>query len=326
MVRVKYLSIVFPVLLTLLGTNAQQTKKFFRKDYTYLTTTEAFYKIHTIGRTWSEAKQRCEMEGASLFYAGSDDEANDVISWWNQTQPFFALWVGITDFLVMDVYETIDCRPILEVYSNWGPGEPNNAGGVEDCVQLYRNGNLNDDNCGKKYPFICRKTLESLQWNTECNLPDTDYIYNEALEACYKFHIDPKNWTEAVTVCNAEQSYLAVINSQMEADYLVKLTEDAKKDKVSGLSVTGAVSLGFHNRDGGGWKTIKCSPLEDCGYAEWGNQQPDGGTNDTCGSMFYNGRLNDVACHHKLFYICEHDVRNKTLSEPLDEAFNQYTT
>ncbi|XP_049867542.1 secretory phospholipase A2 receptor-like [Pectinophora gossypiella] len=321
MIGTKCVSILFLVLLTFLEANAQLSKRFFRKDYTYLITTEAFYKIHTVHRTWAEAKQRCEMEGASLFYAETDDEANDVISWWNQTQPFYWVYVGISDLLAQEVYETIDGRPVLDVYSNWGPGEPNNAGGVEDCVILRRDGTLNDDRCDKKYPFICKKSLNTLQWNNECDMPNQDYVYNDALGRCYKFHTDPKNWTEAITYCSAEQSYLAIINSQVEDDYLVKLTEDAKKDGVSGLSLIGAVYLGFHNVDGTGWKTIKGTPLEDTGYPKWGNQQPDGGTNETCGSMFYTGQLNDVSCHHKMFYICEHDIKN--LSGAIDERFNQ---
>lgn len=43
----------------------------------------------------------------------------------------------------------------------------------------------------------------------------------------------------------------------MEADHLVKITADTPKDKVTGDFLSGAVHLGFHNKDSDGWKTIK---------------------------------------------------------------------
>lgn len=65
------------------------------------------------------------------------------------------------------------------------------------------------------------------------------------------------NWTDAHAMCSVEQSYLAIINTQAEADYLVKITEEAPKSKVKGNFLSGAVYLGYHNRDNDGWKTIK---------------------------------------------------------------------
>ncbi|KAH9645904.1 hypothetical protein HF086_010103 [Spodoptera exigua] len=193
----------------------QRNKKFFRKDYKYLEEVEGFYKIHTLHKTWSEAKRACALEGASLFYPENDDEAHAVLSFWNATQPYRL--------------------PVSDVYNNWGPGEPNDAGGVEDCVILRQDGTLNDDQCNKKFPFICKKSLQSLEWNQRCNFPN----------------------------------------------------------------------LG--------------TSLDDTGYTCWGTNQPDGGEKEQCGSMFYNGLLNDISCGTRAFFICEHEV--DTLSSALDDRF-----
>lgn len=83
-----------------------------------------------------------------------------------------------------------------------------------------------------------------------------DYIFNEEIGRCYKFHQTPKNWTDAYSVCSAEQSYLAVINTQAEADLLVRLTEIKTRDKVAGNYLSGAVHLGFHNRLNEGWQAV----------------------------------------------------------------------
>lgn len=59
--------------------------------------------------------------------------------------------------------------------------------------------------------------------------------------------------------------------------------------------------------------------LVNSGYSKWGNQQPDGGDNETCGAMFYNGLLQDLKCDLKCFFICEHDVAN--LSNVFDDRY-----
>ncbi|KAF9790180.1 hypothetical protein SFRURICE_010840 [Spodoptera frugiperda] len=202
--------------------DGQRDKKFFRKDYKYLEAVEGFYKIHTLHKTWPEAKRVCALEGASLFYPENDDEAHAVLSFWNATQPYRWVYVGISDLIVKGVFETID-------------GEPNDAGGVEDCVILRQDGTLNDDQCTKKFPFICKKSLQSLEWNQRCNFPN----------------------------------------------------------------------LG--------------TALDDTGYTCWGTNQPDGGDLEQCGSMFYNGLLNDISCDTRAFFICEHEV--DSLSSSLDDRF-----
>ncbi|KAJ2937902.1 hypothetical protein O0L34_g18725 [Tuta absoluta] len=309
---VSHLVVLFVVSCVVFA-NGQQDKKFFRNDYTYLDATKSFYKLHTVFRTWEEANKRCLMEGASLFYAENDQEASEVIDFWNKTQAYDKIYVGITDLVLKDNFQTVDGKSILDVYNNWRIGEPNNNGGGENCVSLFRDGTLNDDACDNKTPFICKKELKDVQWNNECDLPRTDYNLNQTLDRCYKFHSDPKNWTEAMAICNAEQSYLAIINSQEEADYFVDLIAREKKDNAPGLTLSGAVYLGFHNRLGDGWKTIQGQTLEEAGYS-WseGTSQPDGKGNETCGSMFYTGQLNDLGCFDRIFFICEHEIGKAT--------------
>lgn len=84
-----------------------------------------------------------------------------------------------------------------------------------------------------------------------------DYKYDENLGRCYKFHLNPLTWRDALEACDAEQSYLAIINSEEEAKHLVNLTENAPKDKVTGWYLRGAVHLGFtYDTSEEGWRTI----------------------------------------------------------------------
>ncbi|XP_028037911.1 C-type mannose receptor 2-like [Bombyx mandarina] len=312
----------FPILflLTLLPSeliHGQRENKFFRKDYTYIESTESFYKIHTLFKKWVDAKKTCEMEGATFFYPDDKFEFDAVTTYWNTTQPFEWISIGISAQMAKGVFETVDGVSIMDVYNKWKPGEPNDSHNNEDCVVIHRNdGLMNDDDCAKSFPFICKKTLASLEWNVNCDIPNTDYAYSDVLGRCYKMYLTPMTWSEAYRVCSADQSYLAIINTKEEADHLVNMTRLAPKDKVRGKYLAGAVFLGFHNKNKDGWTTIKGGALDNSGYTQWGNGQPDGGDKELCGSMFYNGQLNDISCTQTCLFICEHDV-----SSTFDERF-----
>ncbi|KAI5646938.1 lectin c-type domain-containing protein [Phthorimaea operculella] len=298
-------------------TNAQQDKLFFRKDYTYLSDTESFYKIHTLPTTWQEAKKKCGAEGAVLWHPKDEDEVDTVIAFWNQTQQqnIAKVFVGLSDLFTEGVFLTVDGQSTLDVYSNWGVGQPDNYEGIEHCVQIRWDRTLNDAPCNGKYRYICKKALKDLQWNKDCNFSRTDYVFSETLNRCYKFHSVPKNWTEAVSMCHAEQSYLAVINSQAEADFLVRLATKHHDDEAPGLTLRGQILSGFHNRLGEGWKTVKGEDLEASGYTAWRPSEPSG--DGLCGAFtfkkiwsFSPGHLNDSACDFCGFFVCEHEITN----------------
>ncbi|CAK1581778.1 unnamed protein product [Parnassius mnemosyne] len=323
MIRAKYLFIYLLIQFVLEFTYAQPQVKFFRDDYKYLEDTRSFYKVHTIHRTWENATRRCALEGASLFYPEDQNEADVVLTHLKETQPSYQwVFIGISSKLAKGVFKTIDGLSIRQVYNKWAPGEPNDSNGEEDCVILRRDGTLNDDKCSKRNPFICKKTLASLKWNEECNVPYMDYKYNEDLGRCYKFHLNPLNWRDAIDACDSENAYLAIINSQKEADYLVNITAEAPKNKVKGSHLRGAVHLGFsYDTSENEWRTTTGETLDDAGYAVWGNYQPDGGENEQCGSMFYNGHLNDISCEaQRCFFICE---RENELLNIFSERFGQ---
>lgn len=50
----------------------------------------------------------CALEGASLFYPEDDNEAQAVLAFWNVTQPFSWVFIGISDLIAKGVFETID--------------------------------------------------------------------------------------------------------------------------------------------------------------------------------------------------------------------------
>ncbi|CAB3234687.1 unnamed protein product [Arctia plantaginis] len=291
--------------------NGQRDKKFFRTDYHYIESTQSFYKFHTLHRPWRSAKRTCALESAELFYPVDNKEAQVLLTLWTIIQPFDDAYVGISDLLAKGTFQTIHGNLIDDVYHNWSPGEPNDADGNEDCVIMRQDGTYNDIPCFISKPFICKKSLVSLEWNKECNMPNLDYKLNKKLGRCYKFHMKPQDWSGANGVCSYEKSYLAVINSKQEADFLAILTESMPKKKFNEDFMPGVVLLGFHDRYEEGWETVKGTSLEDSGYMNWAKGQPDDpprGAEDRCGSMLYNGQLSDIPCDKRGFFICEHEV------------------
>ncbi|XP_068629370.1 macrophage mannose receptor 1-like [Battus philenor] len=292
--------------LLFIVSQAHCQSNFFRDDYHYIENLNSFYKIHTIQKTWKEAMERCDLEGAFLFYPETHEEVDLVTRYWNETQPFDIIYIGISDLAAKEVYTTVDGVPIKHVYNYWAPGQPDNREGDENCLVLTRDGTLKDEQCLKKYPFICKKTKGSVKWNEECQVPDPAYVYNNEVGRCYKFHDTPLNWKDAALVCDIEQSYLAIINSETEAKYLANITKNAFNDIVITPDSCNTVALGINYSDSKGWLTIQGEKVEESGYNQWAGKQPHG-TEKLCGSMNHNGLLTDIHCESKCYFICEHE-------------------
>ncbi|KAJ8725732.1 hypothetical protein PYW08_003915 [Mythimna loreyi] len=290
----------------------ERSNKFFRNDYNYMESYQSFYKLHTIPQTWTDAKRVCALEGATLWHPDNDNEANDLIAFWKKSKPKIEwIFVGLSDLLVEGVFETVAGKPISQVYNNWEPGQPDNYRGVQDCTRMKNSGGMDDIECTAKYPFICKKTLSSLEWNNQCKIPNLDYTYNKFNNNCYKVHTTPVTWTEAYAVCQIEQSSLAVVKSRLEADFLASLTEATPKPRVKGKYQRGIYHLGFHNRLNEGWQTVTGASMNLDSDAWFERYQPERNDPEECGSMLYTGLLINIDCETRSFFICEHQLDGK---------------
>ncbi|XP_013180342.1 PREDICTED: C-type mannose receptor 2-like [Papilio xuthus] len=288
----------------------------FRSDYKQLDNTRSYYKLHTKRKTWRDAKAKCVLEGAKMFYPENIIEVDAVLKHINETGPNIdSVYIGISSLLTKGVFLGVDGVPIRNVYSQWMVGEPNDAAAEDDCIVMNKLGLYKDDKCNRRLPYLCKKTKHSFtKWNYECNVPFLDYKYSKELNKCYKFHTQPKSWRFAADICESEQAYLAIPNSQQEADYLSKITNEDPKN-YGGRYLSGVVHLGYrYNETLHDWITLKGDTLKQAGYSKWYVYQPDGGERELCGSMQYNGQLNDVTCETMdCYFICERDNDNFNL-------------
>ena len=118
----------------------------------------------------SDARQHCQNLGGDLAIIKSENQ-NDFIFSLIQSQKTFTkwgAWIGIQRKADGKFY-WIDNTPVDGSYSIWAGGEPNNAGGSENCVQIYGNHRFektwNDFSCelGSHVTdapvILCQKTL-----------------------------------------------------------------------------------------------------------------------------------------------------------------------
>ncbi|TFK09487.1 dedicator of cytokinesis protein 4 [Platysternon megacephalum] len=64
-----------------------------------------------------------------------------------------AAYIGINDIQTEGSFKYLSGEAIG--YSNWAAGEPNNVGGIEDCIEVYPDGRWNDKSCNEKRLIIC---------------------------------------------------------------------------------------------------------------------------------------------------------------------------
>ena len=119
----------------------------------------------------SDARQHCQNLGGDLAIINSENQ-NDFIFSLIQSQNTFTkwgAWIGIQRRKADGKFYWIDNTPADGSYSIWAGGEPNNAGGSENCVHMYGNHRLgkkwNDLSCelGSHVTdapvILCQKTL-----------------------------------------------------------------------------------------------------------------------------------------------------------------------
>uniref|UniRef100_A0A670Z2Y2 Surfactant protein D n=1 Tax=Pseudonaja textilis TaxID=8673 RepID=A0A670Z2Y2_PSETE len=100
---------------------------------------------------FDDLRQRCAQAGGQLATprnAAENDAIQKIVLLYNK--PAF---LGITDLKIKGTFKYLNDQPLT--YINWVPGEPNNSGGKENCVEIFSNGKWNDKSCGEKRLLVC---------------------------------------------------------------------------------------------------------------------------------------------------------------------------
>ncbi|XP_055010163.1 macrophage mannose receptor 1 [Boleophthalmus pectinirostris] len=250
------------------------------------------------------AMLRCYAEKALLVSILSKDEqayVNTMVGTGNVA----AAWIGMRMFGITNgQYMWVDFSPMT--YTHWSPGEPNNANGEEQCVQMNRHqGGWNDVNCGRMGGYVCKKFPGSHHtpppptqpWEGNC--PAGWLRFNNK---CFLFKGKKNdiqaNWSYARSWCKEQGGELAVIDSQYENDFVSSYLRDLQHPTWIGLSDL-LVENQYAWSDG-------VSPVL---YTNWNEKEPNNaGGAEHCVAMTHNhlvtGRWNDDACHKDQSFVC----------------------
>uniref|UniRef100_T1D562 Putative c-type lectin n=1 Tax=Psorophora albipes TaxID=869069 RepID=T1D562_9DIPT len=131
--------------------------------------------IPDITANWFEAQEICQSWGANLVTIPNNSANNAVVecilaSSTGGNNVMTNYWIGANDLARPGTLKWVSNGKIA-TFIPWGPGEPNNAGGSEHCVNIQpypKDGGghvwlWNDDGCYKKFKFICEQAVTCVQ-------------------------------------------------------------------------------------------------------------------------------------------------------------------
>ncbi len=144
-----------------------------------------------------------------------------------------------------------------------------------------------------KSPSVFANVYNYLEWIQTTTLNCTGYIRSDNGH-CYKFVNEEMNYTEAEEYCQAEESYLVEIGSQMEQYFLQGL--------VGEIDVWIGLQDKAHNGKWSRWNSG--APVE---YSNWGHGEPNNQDGvEYCAELNINIRKwNDKNCEAKQQFVCE---------------------
>ena len=152
-----------PTLLGELGMGGQVPGQHSSCPFGWTFAEDACYKLLGDGLLhkplpWSEAEASCQQQGpdshlASVTGAEQQQVVQDLAGSTGDNT-----WIGLNDIAEEGEFTWADDEPLE--FTNWSPGQPNNAapgGGEEDAAVLGNNGAWADRAVQNPYPYICVK-------------------------------------------------------------------------------------------------------------------------------------------------------------------------
>lgn len=254
------------------------------------------------------ASVRCYAEKARLVSILDKAEQSYVVTMVGTGQ-IDGAWIGMAMFGVAGgQYHWVDGSPTT--YVNWAPGEPNNANGEEQCVQMKRYpGTWNDVNCGRATAgYVCKKYPGQDHTPPPPTPAWTGYCPKDWLlfgSKCFLFKGNHKNekefmanWTAARSWCKANGGELAIIDSRAENEFVASYLRD--------LVLPVWIGLSDRLHEGKFAWSDGVSPVR---YTNWAEKEPNNNAGrEHCAAMTHShlqaGRWNDDDCNQERGWVC----------------------
>lgn len=129
--------------------------------FVHPTTHHCYMQAYDPNRKWDEARNDCVAWGGTLAALTTTEEIADLSGLLAGTGE--DIWIGGDD-MAMDgsfVWQTGEPWTFTNGQAPWqengiGADEPNGGGG-ENCVEIYKSGKLNDENCSAQQNWMCER-------------------------------------------------------------------------------------------------------------------------------------------------------------------------
>nr|ABP94120.1 venom C-type lectin mannose binding isoform 2 [Demansia vestigiata]ABP94121.1 venom C-type lectin mannose binding isoform 1 [Demansia vestigiata] len=118
------------------------------------------YKVFNELKTWEDAEMFCRKHkpGCHLASIHDSEESADLAEYVSDyLRSGGNVWIGLSDPQKKRNWQWTDRS--RNSYLTWKPGEPNNTGNNENCVELWSSSgykNWNDGNCAATRAFLCK--------------------------------------------------------------------------------------------------------------------------------------------------------------------------
>ncbi|XP_048021429.1 C-type mannose receptor 2-like [Megalobrama amblycephala] len=223
-------------------------------------------------KTWTEAQSYCREHHTDLVSIRNENEIHKIQYLFKNEFHYF--WIGL--------YRTRSWSDQSNSsFSNWGIGQPDNAGNSESCttVSFSDSGSWTDENCDIAFPFICY-SVSSLTSSRQ-----------------YHFVNENMTWTEAQRYCRQNYTDLATIDNMEEMNSLI--------NTVNG-SYSGSAWIGLYD-DLNSWRwSLENNDFYQEGERDFRNwyQEPNNyGGNEMCVYMYWDVWF-DAPCDSYVASIC----------------------
>ncbi|XP_030630836.1 macrophage mannose receptor 1-like [Chanos chanos] len=241
--------------------------------------------------SWTEAQSYCRQHYTDLVSVRNDNELQQILS----IRGTSTVWIGL--------YRTrLWSDESNSTFRNWSPGQPDNAGGNQNCtaVSFSDSGKWTDEKCLNTFPFFC-------------------YIMESMRSRQYHFVNESKTWAEAQTYCRDNYTDLATIDNLEEMNRLI--------DAVNG-SYNGLAWIGLYD-DLNSWRwSLEDSDFykaEEREFRAWNREPDDLHGREFCVVMGSNGAWFDRRCNWHFHFICFDGRENATESYVLINQYNTWT-
>nr|XP_055035772.1 macrophage mannose receptor 1-like isoform X1 [Misgurnus anguillicaudatus]XP_055035773.1 macrophage mannose receptor 1-like isoform X1 [Misgurnus anguillicaudatus]XP_055035774.1 macrophage mannose receptor 1-like isoform X1 [Misgurnus anguillicaudatus] len=232
-------------------------------------------------KNWTEAQSYCREHHTDLVSIRNETENQKIQILWQNIGP---AWIGLYRSRSWSDQSNSS-------FSNWMPGQPDNAVGSEYCtvVSLGDSGKWTDENCLHRFPFLCY-SVSSLASSRQ-----------------YHFISVNNSWYQAQTYCREKYTDLATIDNMDEMNSLM--------NTVNG-SYNGSAWIGLYD-DLNSWRwSLENNDFYQEGeknFRNWYHEPDNNGGNELCVYMKTDdGTWFDSICDIMLSFICYDGRENAT--------------